>query len=273
MSTNVVVTGAAHGIGAAIAANFLAHGKTVLLVDINADLLRLTVASLQQQYPDAVAVGFVADLSTLIGIESVVSKCLDLFHDLDCLVNNAADQTVGSVFCTDEVQWSRTMFVNVTCPFLLVKGLIALLEQSKGSVVNIGSLVANQPIPGRVAYDVSKAAIAGLTRALAVDIGHLGIRVNAIAPGHIMTNGADAWRSTYSAEEQLIFPSSYALGRVGHTDEVAKAVVFLASDSATFITGITLPVDGGMSVLCPETAVFNAVKLAKENPTVFASQE
>ena len=142
-------------------------------------------------------------------------------------------------------------------PFLLVQGLVEDLIATRGSVVNIGSLVGNQPIPGRVAYNTSKAAIAGLTRSLAVDLGMWGIRVNAVAPGHIMTDGETVWRSVYNDFQQQVFPTSYALGRVGNADEVASAVLFLASPAARFITGVTLPIDGGMSVLCPETASFN----------------
>jgi NAD(P)-dependent dehydrogenase (short-subunit alcohol dehydrogenase family) len=264
MSMNgcVVVTGSAHGIGTSIAMAFLSIGARVLLVDVNEQLLDSTTSALKDVYGDNVF-SLTADLSCPKGIEKLVIAAKQLPDRVVCLVNNAADQTPGTTETTTIDMFQRSMFINVTAPFLLVQGLLDDLIATKGTVVNVGSLVGNQPIPGRVAYNTSKAAIAGLTRSLAVDLGQVGIRVNAVAPGHIMTDGEESWKAVYSDYQQRIFPTSYALCRVGHAEEVAAAVVFLASPAATFISGITLPIDGGMSILCPETASFTAAAVAR----------
>lgn len=262
MNGCVVVTGSAHGIGTSIAKAFLSTGARVLLADVNEHLLTATTSELQDVYGDLVF-SVAADLSSPAGVETVVAAAKQLPERVVCIVNNAADQTPGTTETTNVDMFQRTMFINVTAPFLLVQGLLDDLIATKGTVVNVGSLVGNQPIPGRVAYNTSKAAIAGLTRSLAVDLGHTGIRVNAVAPGHIMTDGEESWKAVYSDFQQRIFPTSYALGRVGHAEEVAAAVVFLASPAAHFISGITLPIDGGMSILCPETASFTAAAVAR----------
>ena len=262
MNGCVVVTGSAHGIGTSIAKAFLSTGARVLLVDVNEHMLDSTTSALQETYGDRVF-SVTADLSSTAGIEKLVTAAKNLPDRVECIVNNAADQTPGSTEMTNVDMFQRTMFINVTAPFLLVQGLLDDLIATKGTVVNVGSLVGNQPIPGRAAYNTSKAAIAGLTRSLAVDLGSSGIRVNAVAPGHIMTDGEESWKAVYSDFQQRIFSTSYALGRVGYAEEVAAAVVFLASPAASFISGITLPIDGGMSILCPETASFTAAAVTR----------
>jgi NAD(P)-dependent dehydrogenase (short-subunit alcohol dehydrogenase family) len=129
--------------------------------------------------------------------------------------------------------------------------------------VNVSSLTGVQAFPDRVAYSTSKAAIDGLTRALATDLGLKGIRANSVAPGHIMRHGAKEWRKEHGEEKAKVFETSYALGRCGTPEEVAHAVLFLASDKASFVTGVTLMVDGGMSILCPEAASFRAADVIK----------
>ncbi|MFM7187014.1 MAG: SDR family NAD(P)-dependent oxidoreductase [Armatimonadota bacterium] len=261
MTSCVLVTGSAHGIGTAIVRAFLMAGATVLLVDVNEQELQKTVSALSLEFGDRVS-SVTADLSNQDGVKAVLAAAKGLKFPISCIVNNAADQTPGTTESTTIDMFQRTMYINVTAPFLLVQGLRDDLIATSGCVINIGSLVGNQPIPGRVAYNTSKAAIAGLTRSLAVDLGPFGIRVNAIAPGHIMTDGEEKWKSTYDEFQQQVFPTSYAIGRVGQADEVAHVAVFLASPSAKFITGVTLPLDGGMSILCPETASFSAAAVA-----------
>jgi NAD(P)-dependent dehydrogenase (short-subunit alcohol dehydrogenase family) len=183
------------------------------------------------------------------------------FGRLDVLVNNAADQRGTTLEETPIELFDTIQAVNFRAPFLLCQAALPHLKATRGAIVNMSSLVAQQPLADRVAYSASKAAVSGLTRALAADLGRDGIRVNAIAPGHIMVRGEEVWKETFDERTQQIFHTSYPLGRCGFVEEVASVALFLASDAASFITGAVIPVDGGMSILCPETVAFRAASV------------
>lgn len=246
-----IVTGAGQGIGRAIALGFAQAGWRVCATD------------LRRMDETAVLLGdghlcLEGDVTELSFPASVVEETVATFGQLDCIVNNAADQRGTTLEETPVALFDQIQAVNVRAPYLFAQAGLEHLKATKGSIVNLGSLVGNQPIPERVAYSTSKAALAGLTRALAADIGRYGVRVNCIAPGHIMTSGEAAWRERFSQDEQRVFVTHYPLDRVGHPEEITAVVLFLASEAASFITGATIPVDGGMSILCPETGAFRA---------------
>lgn len=256
-----IVTGSAHGIGRRIAMTLAKNGIAVLMTD--RDETGLAESRDEIMRNDAgCRISFLAtDLTDPESPASLVAHCRSTFGRVDHLINNAADQTEGGIESTDLATWNRVMAVNVTAPFLLAKAALADLVCNRGSIVLLGSLVGNQPIPDRTAYCTSKAAVAGLARVMAAELGAHGVRVNAVAPGHIMTDGREVWESRHTAAAKSAFPMSYPLGRVGEADEVAAVVSFLISDAAGFITGATIPIDGGMSILCPETAVFRTAGL------------
>lgn len=247
----VIVTGAGQGIGRAIALGFAQAGWSVCATDLRR--IDETKALLGEGH-----LCLEGDVTELSFPASVVAAAVEKFGRLDCIVNNAADQRGTSLEETPVALFDQIQAVNVRAPYLFAQAGLEHLKATKGSIVNLGSLVGNQPIPERVAYSTSKAALAGLTRALAADIGRYGVRVNCIAPGHIMTSGEAAWRERFSEDEQRVFFTHYPLDRVGHPEEIAAVALFLASDAASFITGATVPVDGGMSILCPETGAFRA---------------
>jgi meso-butanediol dehydrogenase/(S,S)-butanediol dehydrogenase/diacetyl reductase len=257
-----VVTGAGHGIGRCIVADLAVNGFVVFATDRDATGLAETARIVNGMVGSEVVSHCVSDLAAPEAPADLVARALDRFGRLDAVVNNAADQTPGGVATTDIETWNRLMAVNVTAPFLLAKAALEALAQSRGAVVLLGSLVGNQPIPDRTAYCTSKAAVAGLGRVMACELGAYGIRVNTVAPGHVMTDGLEVWRRSYSQAHQDAFPLSYPMNRVASPEEVARVVTFLLSETASFITGATIPVDGGMSVLCPETAVFRAAGLS-----------
>jgi len=155
--------------------------------------------------------------------------------------------------------YDRVMAVNLRAPLFFAQAGLPYLEKQLGAnIVNISSVRGHISMPGGLAYDTSKAGLLGLTRTLAVEMGLKGIRVNAICPGHIMSNGEAVWREQVPVNIQKVMPFPYPLGRVGHPEEIASAAVFLASDAASFITGQTLTVDGGLTIMNPETALFRA---------------
>ena len=247
----VIVTGAGQGIGRALALGFAQAGWSVCATDLRR--IEETEALLGAGH-----VCLTGDVTDTAFPARVVAAATERFGRLDCILNNAADQRGTTLEETPVALFDHIQAVNVRAPYLFAQAGLEHLKATKGSIINLGSLVGNQPIPERVAYSTSKAALAGLTRALAADIGRYGVRVNCIAPGHIMTSGEAAWRERFSDTEQRVFLTHYPLDRVGHPEEIVAVALFLASDAASFITGATIPVDGGMSILCPETGAFRA---------------
>ena len=249
-----LVTGAAYGIGRAIALALARAGASVVVTDLREEPLAETV-KLLEGFPHLSLIG---DVTRTEFPQECVEAAVARFGRLDTLVCNAADQRGAPLEETSPELWDHIQAVNYRAPFLFARAAAAHLEKTGGSIVNLSSLVANQPIPGRVPYCASKAAVSGLTRSLAVELGERGVRVNAIAPGHIMVHGEAEWKARFDEKTQKTFHASYPLGRCGLPEEVASVALFLASDAASFVTGTLIPVDGGMAVLCPETVANRA---------------
>jgi NAD(P)-dependent dehydrogenase (short-subunit alcohol dehydrogenase family) len=232
-----LVTGALGGIGQAICRELQAAGYTVIATD-NGDgecaCERYLTADLRELHarPDALA-AFAADVRTTLGS-----------HGLDVLINNAAIQLLNRTDDVSLAEWDATLTINVVAPFLLTQLFLQELERAKGSVINIGSIHAAATKPGFVAYATSKAALAGLTRAMAVDLGSR-IRVNCLNPAATATPMLLAGFAD-QPEKLEELAGMHPLGRIADPAEIARAAVFLASANATFITGATLQVDGGI---------------------------
>ena len=252
-----LVTGAAHGIGRAIALAFARAGASVVVTDLREELLAETVRLLGDLPHFALG----GDVTRTAFPAECVEAAVARFGRLNILVNNAADQRGAPLEETSPELWDHLQAVNYRAPFLFARAAAPHLAQTRGNIVNLSSLVAGQPIPGRIAYSASKAALSGLTRALAAELGARGVRVNAIAPGHIMVHGEAEWKTRFDEKTRKTFHASYPLGRCGLPEEVASVALFLASDAASFVTGAILPVDGGMAILCPETVASRAASL------------
>ncbi len=241
-----LVTGAAAGIGAGIAERFVNAGARVAIFDINGEAAQQQAARLNARGRVLALQGDVAGEESVRGaIEKIVAQ----FGGLDVLVNNAGIEVAGPVAKITAAEWDRQLAVNLKGAFLCAKYAIAKMIGRGGAVINISSVRAFVSYPGGIAYDASKAALIGFTRALALDHGRDRIRVNAICPGYIDTPMTEEWlRSVPDREEttrQML--AVHPLGRIGTPHDVAEAAVFLASDAASFITGTALVVDGGMS--------------------------
>ena len=235
-----VVTGAARGIGLAIARKFLGMGHSVALLDIDSDELAKAMDSLNA--PER-ALAITCDVALPEQVASAMARVVERFGRLDALVNNAGVAVFKPILETTFEEWQRVLAVNLSGAFLCTQAAAPeMLKNGGGAVVNIASISGLRASTLRVAYGTSKAALIHLTKQQAAELGHVGIRVNCVAPGPIETAMA---AQVHSAAIRADYHDAIPLGRYGTEMEIAEAVVFLCSPAASYINGQTLAVDGG----------------------------
>ncbi|XP_062511380.1 uncharacterized protein LOC134187280 [Corticium candelabrum] len=243
----VLITGASSGIGAATSVMFAKVGCRLSLTGRDAVNLEKTASSCRGVKDGVEVLSVVADLRNEKDVETVVEKTLEKFGCVDVLVNNAGVLRIGSIENTTLEEFDQVMSVNVRAVFYLTSLVVPHLIKSKGAIVNVSSVDGIRAFPGVIAYDMSKAALDQFTRCLALELASKGVRVNSVNPGVIVTGLQK--RSGLSDVEYSSFiqscKTSHALGRAGEPNEVAQAIIFLSCSEASFITGATLPVDGG----------------------------
>lgn len=235
-----LVTGGTSGIGREIARQLGAGGAHVVVTGRDADRGNDTVRAITEAGGSA---DFVAvDLGDAAAVEHLAAEALRLGSGrIDILVNNAGLFPFGATADVENATFDSVMAVNVRAPFALVRALApGMVERGQGAVVNVTTMVASFGMSGMALYGSSKAALQLLTKAWAAEFGPAGVRVNAVSPGPTRTAGAEAMGDGL---DQLA--ATTPAGRAGTVEEVAAAVVFLASDDASHIHGATLPVDGG----------------------------
>ncbi|TKA04818.1 SDR family NAD(P)-dependent oxidoreductase [Actinacidiphila oryziradicis] len=244
MSRHVLVTGAAGGLGQAIARAFGAAGDHVTGVDAREQPLREALAEISTEYAVRTQ-PLVADLSTPAAGE-LVDTAWDTFGPIDVLVNAAGIWPATPLLEMTSQIWDRVLAVNTRAPVLATVALArrAVLAERPAVVVNLASGAAVRARPGAAHYSTSKAALEMATRSCAVELGSVGVRVNAVSPGFVAGSSQEVNPIT---EHYAAAVSTNPLGRIGQPPDVASAVLFLASDQASWITGAVLRVDGGSS--------------------------
>ncbi|MBB5541931.1 SDR family NAD(P)-dependent oxidoreductase [Paraburkholderia fungorum] len=241
MNRVVLVTGACGGIGSVLCKRFVEQGDTVLALDIDAAALRALVAQLGEAHVTPVAV----DLGDAAAVQQAVADAVKARGPVDVLVANAGAAKGLTLATTDAASWQRDIHLNLNGTYHTVEAVRAsMIERQKGALVLIGS-VNGMAALGHPAYSAAKAGLISYTKALAIELGRYGIRANIVCPGTVKTQ---AWQARVDKNPQVFedLKKWYPLRDFATPDDIADAVMFLASPMARVITGVALPVDGGL---------------------------
>lgn len=237
-----LITGSARGIGKAIAEEYAANGASVIISDILQDKADETAAELKEKY-NVETLAVKADVSKYEEVEALINQIIEKFGQLDIIVNNAGITRDNLIMRMSEQEWDLVININLKGVFNCIKAVSRpMMKQRSGRIINITSVVGEMGNPGQINYSASKAGVIGMTKTSAKELGSRGIRVNAIAPGFIVSEMTE--KLSDQAKESLtrLIP----LGSLGYPKDVAKAALFLASDMSEYITGQVINVCGGM---------------------------
>lgn len=249
----VLITGGGSGIGAATAKLFCAEGAKVMLVDANPDGLAQTQKEIAQQVSGAQVATFLADVSDAAAAPQAVAEVLARFGRLDVLVNNASMRNYSAIADAEPAEWQAMVNVNLIGTANYCRAALPTLRQTeRASIVNVSSAYAVTGRKGMGLYDATKAGMLAMTRTLAFEEAAHGVRANAVCPGSTLTNfhirrAAAAGKSIEQLKTER--QSTSLLARWASPEEIAWPILWLASDEASFITGATLMVDGGLSIM------------------------
>ena len=236
----VIVTGSARGIGRSIAERFAKAGAKVVISDIDEAAVRQTAGEMPGE-----AVGIKADVTKADEVEKLIAGAQEQFGQVDVVVNNAGITRDTLMIRMDEKDWDMVLDINLKGAFLVTKSAAkVMMKQRSGRIVNVSSVVGLFGNAGQANYSASKAGLLGLTKSAAKELGARGVTVNAVAPGYIET---EMTKQLPEAAKNA-FLDRTTIKRAGTPDDVASAVLFLASDEAAYITGHVIAVDGGMAM-------------------------
>jgi NAD(P)-dependent dehydrogenase (short-subunit alcohol dehydrogenase family) len=246
----IIVTGATSGIGRATGEAFGRERASIVLVGRNETVLAEVAERVRTLGGRAVACG--ADVTATDAAERIVRAALDIRGTLDVLVNAAGVIASGTLEATTDEMWNTMIAINLTAPFRLMRAAASHLAARKGTIVNVSSVNGLRSFAGVLAYNVSKAGLDHLTRCAAIELAPLGVRVNAVNPGVTVTNlhRRSGMGDTQYAAFLERSKETHPLGRPGRAEEIAELILFLASDRAGWMTGETIPIDGGRHLTC-----------------------
>jgi NAD(P)-dependent dehydrogenase (short-subunit alcohol dehydrogenase family) len=265
-----IITGGALGIGGATARKLASEGAKVFIADFNDAAAAANVETIQQAGGTAAA-GHV-DVSKSDDIARMVDEAVELYGRLDILVQNAfgvidgVSIIQGSALTVDEDGWDYGIDVLLKALYLGAKNAIPHMQATGGgNIVNLASVHSFLQEPGMLVYEAAKAGVVGMTRQMATEFGPDGIRVNAVAPGHIVSEGlAKMWEENPSGH--AFFAQQYPLRRTGIPDDIANGIAFLCSEDASFITGHVLAIDGGLTVQLQEMFAARSAEYIRQHP-------
>lgn len=238
-----IITGGGTGIGLACAQLFTQEGARVVIFGRRLDRLEQA----QRKIGSAV-LAIQGDITSAADTERLVETAAKQLGKVDILVNNAGIFAPSPLHETEDAVWDQTFNINMHGVFQLTRKILPqMIAQGSGSIIHISSILGMIAVPGASAYNASKGALNQFSKSIAVEYGGQGIRSNAVCPGMIETEMTEELRSDQALMQEFI--KGYPLGRFGKPEEVAQACLFLASDESAFITGTTLPIDGGYTAL------------------------
>ena len=238
-----IVTGGGSGIGFAISEKFTQNGIETIIVGRDENKLKQAKEKLGD-----LCHAMTCDLSDLASIPGFISKLINKFGQIDVLVNNAGINMKKEFQDVTDEDFKKLITTNLTAVFAISREVVKqMLKQKSGAIINISSMAAQYGLPKVIAYSASKTAIDGMTRAMAVELSPKGIRVNAIAPGFIITEMTDKALNSDPERKAKVFGRT-PMGYMGQPSDIGDAALFLAGDAAKYITGVVLPVDGGNSI-------------------------
>lgn len=239
-----LITGGSRGIGAACVRAFAEDGYSVVFLYNRSDeQAAALVTALRAEGKDAAA--YKCDVSDPAQVQSVIASILRTYRRIDALVNCAGIAHIGLFTDMTEAEWDHLFAVNVRSAFSVTKAVLpGMISQQKGSIVNVSSMWGEVGASCEVAYSATKAALIGLTKALAKEVGPSGVRVNCVTPGVIDTD----MNAQLTDEDRAALCDETPMGRIGEAAEVAKTILFLCSEGASFITGQVLGVSGGLVI-------------------------
>jgi NAD(P)-dependent dehydrogenase (short-subunit alcohol dehydrogenase family) len=243
-----LVTGAGKGIGKGCAEVLSRYGARIAVVDIDTAAGPQTAKGIEANGGHAVFLP--ADVSKAAEVQNMVAQLIELFGRLDILINNAGYHISKSVEDTSEEEWDYILDTNLRSVFLCSKYAIPYLRKTRGAIVNMSSMVGLVGQRNAGAYSATKGGIIAMTKGMALDFAKDGIRVNCICPGWVETPLVEDWFSQQAdpqAAKTYIF-ARHPLGRIATPEEVGDAAVFLCSEASSFVTGVTLPLDGGVTL-------------------------
>lgn len=247
----VLITGASSGIGAAAALHFAKLGASLSLSGRKLENLNKVAEECGSAGQKPIVL--VGDVTNEKDNERILGETISKFGKLDVLVNNAGILESGTIENTSMEQFDRVMNTNIRSIYHLTMLAVPHLIKTKGAIVNVSSVNGIRSFPGVLAYNISKASVDQFTRCVALELAAKGVRCNAVNPGVTVTNLHKRGGMDEETYKKFLEHSktTHALGRPGTVDELANAITFLASDMASFITGASLPVDGGRHAMCP----------------------